>query len=582
MSKIIYICARTGPLGPTAEKRLREIADALVPDNVKTKPDGKVRVSGHTGYGVSMPNDLVHEDGMSVLLGFLFQEGRFPWADIRQDRPDGNYALFRTTENEIEVATDAAGSRTIWYYFDDDQFIAATSQRAIVMFLGEFAFDDRVIPWMLSTGSLGPTLSWDRRIKRLQADSSVRLSKNAWTVSVEERPVVFSEVKRDPREHGEALAAATRGTIAHLAGLDFTRWLLPLSGGYDSRAILCFIHQELGISSDLKTVTWGESRSLGTEGNDATVAQELALSVGAKHKYVGTDFLAEPIKVVVDRFLSCSEGRIDKIAGYTDGLKIWADFCNDGVTGIIRGDAGFSPKRFTSEPSGRPMLGCGFCSDFGNLGRIADRFGLCREQELPDVLKKGESESFDTWRDRLSQAYRLPTINAASSDVKYSYVEQINPLLSRAVLNVIRGLPDRLRNDRLVHKRIVSEIGPKVSFGDGNATAAEADILRTPLFAEFLKQEIRSDDTARLLGYELRNCILMGLTTAPRRKLSWRRHVKRIGTVVIPEPLKSVLRDRVSKPDIDPYVLAFRVVIIARMHKMLAADAQRLRTSAAG
>ncbi|MFO7901901.1 MAG: hypothetical protein R6U98_04510 [Pirellulaceae bacterium] len=207
---------------------------------------------------------------------------------------------------------------------------------------------------------------------------------------------------------------------------------------------------------------------------------------------------------------------------------------------------------------------------------------MCREQELPDALRKGDSESFDTWRDRLAQAYRLPTINAASSDVKYSYVEQINPLLSRTVLNVIRGLPDRLRNDRLVHKRIVSEIGPKVSFGDGAATAAEADILKTPLFANFLKHEIRSDHTTDVLGYELMNRISMGLTTVPRRKMSWKRHVKRIGTVVIPEPLKSALRDRVSKPDIDPYVLAFRVVIIARMHRMLAADAQRLRTSAVG
>jgi len=209
-------------------------------------------------------------------------------------------------------------------------------------------------------------------------------------------------------------------------------------------------------------------------------------------------------------------------------------------------------------------------------------WGFAGGQELPEVLEKRKSESFDTWRDRLSHAYRLPSINAAASDIKYSYVEQINPLLSRAVLDVIRGLPDRLRNNKNVHKRIVSELGPKVRLGDGDATAPEADILRTQSFADFLKHEIRSDDTTDLLGYELMNRISMGLTTVPRRKLSWKRQIKRIGAIVIPEPLKSALRDRVSKPDIDPYVLAFRVVIIARMHKMLAADAQRLRTSAAG
>jgi len=582
VSKIIYVCSRKGPLGPTAEKRLRKIADALVPDNVKTKPESKVRVCGNTGYSVSMPNGQAHEDGMSVLLGCLFERGQFPWADIGQDRPDGNYALFRTTENEIEVATDAAGSRTIWYYFDDDLFIAATSQRAIVMFIGEFAFDDRVIRWMLSTGSLGPTLSWDRRIKRLQADSSVRLSRNDWTVSVEERPVVFSEVKRDSREHGEALVAATTKTIRSLAPLDFSRWVLTLSGGYDSRAVLYFIHKELGLPPGLRAVTWGVSDSVGAEGNDATIARQLALSLGLEHEYHQTDFLSEPVHVVVDRFLACGEGRIDKIPGYTDGLNMWAEFHRQGVVGIFRGDMGFSHKRFASVISGRPMLGCGFCSDFGNLGAIDHSLGICGGQELPEVLEKRKSESFDTWRDRLSHAYRLPSINAAASDIKYSYVEQINPLLSRAVLDVIRGLPDRLRNNKDVHKRIVSELGPKVRLGDGDATAPEADILRTQSFADFLKHEIRSDDTTDLLGYELMNRISMGLTTVPRRKLSWKRHIKRIGTIVIPEPLKSALRDRVSKPDIDPYVLAFRVIIIARMHKMLAADAQRLRTSAAG
>jgi len=575
LSKIIYVCNRTRPIDGADEKRLRGISDALVPDNVKSGDRCRIRVDGNIGYAVSLPNDLLHEEAMSVLLGFLFEERKCQWAGANEDYPDGNYALFKTAEDRLEVATDAAGTRTIWYYLDEERFVAATSQRAIVMFLRAFTFDERVVPWILSTGSLGPELSWDRRLRRLQANASLCLDKRTWRLSVNQKPIVFSESYRHPEGHAQRLSNAMRSSIKYLRSLDFEKWILPLSGGYDSRAILCFIKEELEIPAGLTTVTWGLGQSAEAVGNDADVARTLAGALGVANQYYPTDASSEPIEVVVDRFLSCGEGRIDAIAAYTDGMEMWRHFQDQGVMGIIRGDVGFSTKQFRSEPHGRVGLGCGVCSDFSNLDGIVEEFGF-PPQSVPPEFRRTDSETFDAWRDRLYHAYRLPTILAAASDVKLSYVEQINPLLSRSVLDVVKSLPDEMRNNKKVFKKIVTDAGPRVRFANSDANASASDILRSPEFSDLLQSEIGSDYAVSLFGYKFTNKVRGGIKNGEKKTKTYRQYIRAFASQAVPTAVKVGLRDRFPKPEVDPNILAFRVFMVARMHKLLTADAGRM------
>lgn len=575
MSKIIYVCNRARPLDDAEGHRLRQIGDALVPQNVKRNLESRVSVAGNTGYAVSLPNDLVHQKDMSVLLGFLFEEPDFQWAVAGHEYPDGNYALFRAAEDRVEVAADAAATRTIWYYHDGELFIASTSQRAIVMFLGSFAFDERVIPWVLSTGSLGPELSWDRRLQRLQANASLCLDKRTWQLSVKQRPIVFSESRRRPSEHAQLLSNAMRGSIRCLRSLDFDRWILPLSGGYDSRAILCFLKEEVEISDEFTTVTWGLAESSDTLGNDADIAKSLAGVLGVTHRYYTTDIAPEPIETVVDRFLSCGEGRVDAIAAYTDGMEMWRHFQDQGVIGIIRGDVGFSTKQFRSELHGRVGLGCGQCSDFKNLEGIIEKFGF-PPQTLPPWLRKTNFESFAAWRDRLYHTYRLPTILAAASDIKLSYVEQINPLLSNAILDVVRSLPDKLRNDKKVFRQIVVDNCPSIPFSKRDATASPADILRGVAFADFLQAEIGGDAAVDLLGSKFTQQVRMGVKAGRREKQTYGQYARNMASRAFPPAIKIRLRDKFPKPEIDRNVLAFRVSIISKMRKLLTEDSRRV------
>src|SRR5690606_29608884 len=154
-----------------------------------------------------------------------------------ESAPDGSYALFRGSEDLIELVSDAAGSRSIWYYQDEQRFIASTSQRAIVGLLRSFSFNKKVLPWILSTGGLGPDNSWDTRIQLVPPDSIFTLDRNTWKTSIQSNPVKFEPLEVSDKEHEKLLLDALEDTFRSLK-INYSNWVLPLSGGYDSRSIV--------------------------------------------------------------------------------------------------------------------------------------------------------------------------------------------------------------------------------------------------------------------------------------------------------------------------------------------------------
>ena len=143
-------------------------------------------------------------------------------------------------------------------------------------------------------------------------------------------------------------------------------------------------------------------------------------------------------------------------------MQIWREMNASGVVGIIRGDEGFGWSSVTSEMTVRHSVGCALCSDFANLAEVIGKFGLA-PQDVPAELLRGEGESLAAWRDRLYHVYRLPTVLAALSDIKFAYVEQINPLLARPILQRVRELPDRLRTNKTLFRTDRRCSGPRHS-----------------------------------------------------------------------------------------------------------------------
>jgi hypothetical protein len=462
----------------------------------------------------------------------------------------------------------------VWYFFDDEHFVASTSQRAIVMFLGSFQFNEGVVPWMLSTGSLGPDASWDRRIRRLPPDASLALDKGAWSMRVERRPIVFAVQDRPRASHRDLLLNDIRSVMRALkesAHISFDDYLLPLSGGYDSRAILCVL-AEGGVPHNLKAITWGLEHNLYRKGNDAAVAREVAGRIGVQHRYFHTDLASDPVEKVLDRYLRCGEGRIDHLSAYMDGLETWRKLAEDeGCRGIMRGDEGFGWVAVSSEMTVRFNLGMALCADYRNLDALATK---CRlpAQELPAELRRGKGETLAAWRDRLYHAYRLPTILAALSDIKYSYVEIVNPLLARSILQRVRQLPDRLRTDKALFREIVDSIGPAVPYAHEAANENLNHLLGRKAIVDLVRAKLRSESARRVFGADF----LAHLTRAtagepgaraPGKGRAWQR-IKSL----VPRGWKNWVRDRVARPVLDGNVLAFRAFLIVSMHELLRAD----------
>ncbi len=570
MAKCIYICSRQA-LPASIKSSLYRICKKLAPDNIKVN-ETKIMASENAAFGIMNPTTPILQQGNSLLMGQIFGKAE-SWSLPLSDFPDGSYALFRDGKEHFEIVSDPLASRTIWYYADENIVVTSTSQRAIVMYLESFEFDERVVPWMLSTGTLGPDFSWDKRIKRVPPDSSILLDKINWTMSVRSNPIEFNPVNRSDEVH-EKVLAETIGNFFKSLDLDYDSWALPLSGGYDSRGILCFLAENRDIQN-LKTVTWGLESSLKIKGNDAYVAKELAETLKVSHRYYHTDLSSEPIEKIINRYVLLGEGRIDHVAAYMDGFKIWKTLFEEGIKGTIRGDESFGWLRTSSDLGVKLSTGCALCSDYSNLKELT-KYGIAG-QEVPQFLDRKKGETFATWRDRLYQEYRIPTILSALSDLKLSYVEQISPFLSKKILYIVRELPDRLRTEKKLFKKIIRSKSPRIEFATSSANASVGNIFQEQRLVEFLKGELSSANAKELFTEEFLDFILKGIKSENKEKnfkarsMSLRSYAKKY----LPLFLIRAMR-KVSPPAVDRNVLVFRVFLVSKMNEILKQDSLTL------
>jgi hypothetical protein len=568
MSKILYVQFRDSKdCNPSCEKKVEEIIRRISADNIRSRP-AKVVMNGNTIYGISNVSNTIIEKDKSVLLGLAYeQEGN--WWEPGGQIPDGSYSIYRSNENCTEILSDVAASRTIWYYHDRDLFAASSSQRAIISFIGKFTLNRRVIPWILSTGSLGPELSWDSSIKMLPPDSCACLDYESWKLELKSAEVIFHSEDLPDKEHEANLLAALRDTFKNIP-LDFKSWVLPLSGGYDSRGILCLLHDAGCQISSLKSLTWGLANAIRKPGNDAYVAKRVAEYFNINHTYYITDKGTEPLERVFSRFILCGEGRIDHIGGYLDGFKIWADLFNDNIQGIIRGDEGFGINNVTAPANIRYRVSISLCTDFPNLATYED-FGLPK-QEMPESLQKKEDESIDTWRDRLYHQFRMPVILSALTDLKLPFTEVINPLLSRRILYQARKLPDHLRTEKNAYRKIVKSLSPKIKFATSKANEGLNFSVKSEKAVEIMERELTSAPCRDIIPDKLLNYILGNLkctTDKTNRKANIKAFIKRF----LPAWLMRKVRDQAVNNNLEVNVIAFRVYMISRMNQILKQDA---------
>jgi hypothetical protein len=545
----------------------------ITPDNVRPAPPRIVHRDGITSV-VFQKSDCTLVDGGSVCLGGLMRETG-AWGLPGAPVPDGSYALFRTSPSSVELVTDAVASRTIWYAMTDELFIASSSQRAIVSLLGAFSPNRRVFSWLLSSGTLGPTSGWDERLSRVPPGGRVLLERAAWRLSETRAPL---EPSTDARRLSRSTYRRHLDDTVHDAlgrfELDFSKWLLPLSGGFDSRGLLIALQRSGGPSRQINCVTWGRRDAADDKSGDAYIARELARVTHVGHRYFATDASAEAHDTLIDRFVVAGEGRVAAISGYLDGFRLWKTLHDEGVEGIIRGDEAFGwlPVRHPADV--RRTVGLQLLADFFDE-RARASFDL-PEQEVPPALQRAPQETLAAWRDRLYRQFRIPSKLAALTDLKSAYVEVVNPLLAASVVRYASALPDGLRTDKRLWRESVRASSPDVAFAKRAAITPLEDFLREPKVLDLMADELASVDTASLLGNGLVAYCKNAIEAARGRPAA---AAKRPAAEWLTHKYRTAARrfGLEQSPVLDGVVFAFRAVLIARTCALFGRDSASLR-----
>ncbi|MEX2569400.1 MAG: hypothetical protein WD431_25895, partial [Cyclobacteriaceae bacterium] len=281
MSKILSIWKKSD-FNPGIKNTIQKICKQLEPDNIHAN-EPEIHVGMNWSYGIMNPTSSLLKTDSGVILGKIFGDNE-GWDKIGKVGLDGSFAIFRNNSQFAEISSDVAGTRSIWYYLDKEYFIASTSQRAMIMFLGSFKMNEEVVPWMLSTGSLGPFLSWDKRIKLLQPDASLALNKEKWEIMIQNVPIVYEGRKLTKKEGYQLVFDAIKETFKDL-NLDFEKWAITLSGGKDSRGILLTLLANGEKAENIKTYTHGHKGSQQIKGTDGAIAKIIANKYGVQNDF---------------------------------------------------------------------------------------------------------------------------------------------------------------------------------------------------------------------------------------------------------------------------------------------------------
>lgn len=564
MARVIYVCARDRTRTDAVARDVTAIAGRLMPENI----DGD-RILSFQADGIAhclvSPGTHTVADGASVALGQLI-DGR-DWKIPGNPPPDGNYAIIRGSADSVELVADALASRTIWYLLTDDVLIASTSQRAIAAFTGSHEANPIASSWMLATGSLGPGYSWDKRLRCVPGSGTVRLDRHSWRLTEGVRQSEVGPAAPDDVAREQRVLQALRHVVEAI-GTNDPRVALSLSGGWDSRAILCLLPS----TRDFRAVTWGTADSQRQAMTDADIAARLAAHFGLQHQFYSTDPANCALDLVLQRFVHNSEADSDHISGYTDGFDLWRNLNLVGITGLLRGDHVFGRHEVATAADCRAEAGMQLWSDFDGFPPL-ECLDL-PEQEVPPHLVQRSDETLAGWRDRLYREFRVPCLLAGLTEAKSGFVDVLNPMLSGSVVALAARLPDHLRTEKELIRRIVRSIGPAIPFAAMPAIRPLNDVVRTPAMREILLDTLHSQDATAVLPNASLDFVRTGLqATAAIGRKPLRGRLRALARAVSPS-LASRLRPRVRRLQSPTQErLAFRAYLVVAAQRLFANDA---------
>jgi hypothetical protein len=473
------------------------MATRILPTGLSHEKHIDVSPGNRLLVGILGRREQLTTHGQNILAGVTLDESeQIPWWQLDGPVPDGSFAMFRGDDHLLEAVTDYAGSKTIWHArLACGGIVASTSMELIVAMLGDFAVDDESLGWFLSSGSSGPSRSWDRRIKPLAPNSRLRARLDGTTVSVREIPLERPDEGSDDVDFAGLKKELTE-TVSTLR-FGSKPWLLALSGGHDSRAIL---HATRHVD-DLTCVTWVDEFLTDRADSDLAIARQLARETGRKHliKIIKRPEDAPRLEQALRRFVRYNDGRVDNYLAYVDGMQIWDELSVSEFGGLLRGDELFGCSFATRTPQILQNMRLNSFSDYapGNEQRELARL---HNHSTPPALMKQPGESAARWRWRLRADYEIPTVYAALNSIRARFTEVSCPLLTGRLVRLAGRMRSADLDDKYLFNSVVGSLFPNIPFAAKTSILRRSDVLAIPQATELLLEHMGSTYAQEILG----------------------------------------------------------------------------------
>ncbi|HOS49035.1 MAG TPA: hypothetical protein PLG57_10385, partial [Bacteroidia bacterium] len=253
----------------------------------------------------------------------------------------------------------------------------------------------------------------------------------------------------------------------------------------------------------------------------------------------------------------------------------WESLFHRGVRNIVRADEAFGWLPSKTEQDVRISLDLHMMEDNANMLPLKN-FDL-EPQVYPQFCSRMESETIEEWRDRLYRQFRIPYVLSSLHDLIHPFVEVYNPLLHEDIVNFSAALPDNLRTNKKIYAKFVSDLIPEIPFAKKASIPEPAAILRSAKIVSLMLDEMNSQDTKNLLNADFISWVQGHLNVDDHQINSINNNSTVWFKNQIPWRIKKLIRKELIKYSADFNQLAFRSVIITRMHRMMNVESDLLR-----
>jgi hypothetical protein len=381
---------------------------------------------------------------------------------------DGNFCLVIRDGDTLRIGVDPVGTRAVyWWVWEDTLAFHSHFMDLAPCYPGHLTEDHGTIGNFLACGAYPPGGTAFREIHHLSPGSHLEFQAGQARVADhfrlecngardgESRDVLMDELSALLSRSIESCWRAAKSPV------------VPLSGGVDSRYITAELAHRVGDKSEIRTITWGERPE--RAGSDAVVAVQVAERLGLENVF--HENLHNHLGIEWERALYLSSGEADVAVEYPNEHLFHQELALQlGFESLFRGDEcyGRSPPLL----SRRALLPV---TNMVHLSLLESSYAGLLDQSVLQPMIQGQSEVLAALlsrltsptptgrRDELYYAFRMRQVLAVYNRVKHAYQEVYNPHLARFLLDWMRGIPDSMRDDKILFRETCARNFPEIA-----------------------------------------------------------------------------------------------------------------------